>query len=71
MRRLFVIALALTIMLPLTAVLLVFAAASSQAQCGQGAAVGPSGAPGVPSNLLVIHDLSGRRRRWCRFRTAF
>ena len=51
MRRLFVIALALTIVLPLVAVLLAFAAVSSQAQCAGGAA-GPGSAPGVPSSLL-------------------
>ena len=54
MRRLFVTALSLTILLPLLAVLLTFAAASSQAQCG--GAVGPASAPGVPSNLLAIYE---------------
>ena len=54
MRRLFVLALSLTILLPLLAVLLAFAAASSQAQCG--GAVGPGSAPGVPSNLLAIYE---------------
>ena len=48
MRRLFAIALALTIIVPLTAVMLVFAAASSQAQCGTGAPVGVSSAPEAP-----------------------
>ena len=55
MRRLFVIALALTIVLPLVAVLLAFAAVSSQAQCAGGAA-GPGSAPGVPSSLLPIFE---------------
>ena len=54
MRRLFVLALSLTIMLPLLAVLLAFAAATSRAQCG--GAVGPGDAPGVPSNLLAIYE---------------
>jgi hypothetical protein len=53
MRRLFLIALSLTILLPLVAVLLAFAATSSQAQCAGGAA-GPGSAPGVPSSLLAI-----------------
>ena len=55
MRRLFVIALALTIVLPLVAVLLAFAAVSSQAQCAGGAA-GPGSAPGVPSSLVPIFE---------------
>ena len=55
MRRLFVIALALTIVLPLVAVLLAAAAVSSQAQCAAGAA-GPGSAPGVPSSLLPIFE---------------
>ena len=54
MRRLFVLALSLTILLPLLAVLLAFAAVSSQAQCG--GAVGPGSAPGVPSSLLAIYE---------------
>jgi len=54
MRRLFVLALSLTIMLPLLAVLLAFAAATSQAQCG--GAVGPGDAPGVPSSLVAIYE---------------
>ena len=54
MRRVFVLALSLTILLPLLAVLLVFAAASSQAQCG--GAVGPGSAPGVPANLMAIYE---------------
>ena len=54
MRRMFVLALSLTILLPLLAVLLALAAASSQAQCG--GAVGPGSAPGVPSNLLAIYE---------------
>ena len=54
MRRVFVLALSLTILLPLLAVLLAFAAASSQAQCG--GAVGPGSAPGVPANLLAIYE---------------
>ena len=54
MRRLFVLALSLTILLPLLAVLLAFAAATSRAQCG--GAVGPSGAPGIASNLLAIYE---------------
>ena len=54
MRRLFVLALSLTVMLPLLAVLLAFAAATSRAQCG--GAVGPGDAPGVPSNLLAIYE---------------
>ena len=55
MRRLFVIALALTIVLPLVAVLLAFAAVSSQAQCAGGAA-GPGSVAGVPSSLLPIFE---------------
>jgi Transglycosylase SLT domain len=55
MRRLFVLALSLTILVPLLAVLLALSAASSQAQCGDGA-VGPGSAPGVPSNLLAIYE---------------
>ena len=55
MRRVFVIALALTIVLPLVAVLLAFAAVSSRAQCAGGAA-GPGSAPGVPSGLLPIFE---------------
>ncbi len=55
MRRLFVIALSLTIGLPLVAVLLAFAAVSSQAQCAGGAA-GPGSAPGVPASLLPIFE---------------
>jgi len=54
MRRVFVLALSLTILLPLVAVLLAFVAASSQAQCG--GEVGPGSAPGVPSNLLAIYE---------------
>ena len=54
MRRVFVLALALTILLPLVAVLLAFAAATSQAQCA--GAVGPGSAPGVPANLLAIYE---------------
>lgn len=53
MRRLFVMALSLTILLPLVAVLLAFTAVSSQAQCASGFA-GPGNAPGVPSSLLAI-----------------
>src|SRR5271167_2305849 len=37
------------------AVVLVFAAASSQAQCSGSGPVGVSSAPGVPSDLLVIY----------------
>ncbi len=64
MRRLFVIALSLTILLPLLAVLLAFAAATSQAQCG--GAVGPGSAPGVPSNLLAIYEQAAviGQRKW-------
>jgi hypothetical protein len=59
---LFAIALSLTIIVPLTAVLLVFAAASSQPQCsGGGSPVGVSIAPGVPSDLLVIYDQAAGR----------
>ena len=54
MRRVFVLALSLTILLPLLAVLLALAAGSSQAQCG--GAVGPVSAPGVPSSLLAIYE---------------
>ena len=54
MRRLFVLALSLTILLPVLAVLLALGAASSQAQCG--GSVGPGSAPGVPSNLLAIYE---------------
>ena len=55
MRRLFVIGLSLTIVLPLVAVLLAFAAVSSQAQCA-GATAGPGSAPGVPSSLLAMFE---------------
>jgi len=61
MRRLFAIALGLTIIVPLMAVMLVFAAASSQAQCGAGAPVGVGSAPGVPSSLVVIYDQAAGR----------
>ena len=62
MRRLFAIALGLTIIVPLLAVMLVFAAASSQAQCGSGAPpAGVSSAPGVPSDLVVIYDQAAGR----------
>ena len=62
MWRLVAIALSLTIIVPLTAVLLVFAAASSQPQCsGGGSPVGVSIAPGVPSDLLVIYDQAAGR----------
>jgi hypothetical protein len=61
-RRLFAIALGLTIVVPVMAVMLVFAAASSQAQCGSGAPpVGVSSAPGVPSDLVVIYDQAAGR----------
>ena len=56
MRRVFVLALALTILLPLLAVLLALAAATSHAQCGGGGTVGPGSAPGVPTNLLPIYE---------------
>ena len=56
MRRLFVIAIALTIGLPMVAVLLLFAAAGSQAQCGGGGPAGPGSAPGIPASLLGIYD---------------
>jgi len=55
MRRVFAVALSLTILLPLLAVLLALGAASSQAECG-GGSVGPGSAPGVPSNLLAIYE---------------
>ncbi len=55
-RRLFVIALALTIVVPAVAVMLVFAAVSSPAQCGSAAPVGVGSAPGVPSELLAIYS---------------
>ena len=55
MRRLFLIALSLTILLPLVAVLLAFAAVSSQAQCA-GASAGPGSTPGVPTSLLAIYE---------------
>ena len=62
MRRLFANALGLTVVVPLMAVMLVFAAASSQAQCGGGASpVGVSAAPGVPSSLVVIYDQAAGR----------
>ena len=61
MRRLFAIALGLGIVVPLMAVMLVFAAASSQAQCGGGAPVGVSSAPGVPSGMVVIYDQAAGR----------
>ena len=54
-RRLFLIALALTIVLPLVAVLLAFAAVSSQAQCA-GGLVGSGSVPGVPSGLLAVFE---------------
>src|SRR6516225_9775506 len=56
MRRVFVLALALTILLPLLTVLLAFAAATAQAHCGGGGTVGPGSAPGVPTNLLPIYE---------------
>ena len=56
MRRLFAIALGLTIIVPLMAVMLVFAAVSSQAKCGSAGPVGVGSAPGVPSELLAIYD---------------
>ena len=56
MRRLFVIAIALSIGLPMVAVLLLFAAASSRAQCGGGGPAGPGSAPGIPAGLLGIYD---------------
>ena len=56
MRRLFVIAIALTIGLPIVAVLLMFAAAGSQAQCGGGGPAAPGSAPGIPASLLGIYD---------------
>jgi Transglycosylase SLT domain len=55
MRRLFLTALSLTILVPLVAVLLAFTAASSQAQCAGGAA-GPGSAPGVPPSLLPTFE---------------
>ncbi|HEY1516555.1 MAG TPA: transglycosylase SLT domain-containing protein [Solirubrobacteraceae bacterium] len=55
MRRLLVIAVALTIGLPMVAVLLLFSAAGSQAQCGGGPA-GPGSAPPIPASLLGIYD---------------
>ena len=61
MRRLFAIALGLTIVVPLMVVMLVFTAASSQAQCGSGAPMGASSAPGVPSDLVVIYDQGAAR----------
>jgi hypothetical protein len=62
-RRLFAVALGLTIVVPLMAVMLVFAAASSPAQCsGSGASpVGVSSAPGVPSDLVAIYDQAASR----------
>src|SRR5450755_1010898 len=57
----FAIALGLTIVVPVMAVMLVFAAASSQAQCGGGAPLGVSSAPGVPSGLVVIYDQAAGR----------
>ena len=56
MRRLFVIAIALTVGLPMVAVLLLLAAAGSQAQCGGGGPAGPGSAPGIPASLLGIYD---------------
>ena len=56
MRRLFVIAIALTIGLPMVAVLLLVAAAGSQAQCGGGGPAGPGSAPRIPASLLGIYD---------------
>ena len=61
MRRLFAIALALTIVVPLMAIMLVFAAVSSQAQCGSAGPAGVGSAPGVPPNLLVIYDQAAGR----------
>ena len=63
MRRLFAIAMGLTIIVPLMAVMLVFAAASSHAQCGGGAPANVRSAPGVPSDLLVIYDQAAGRYR--------
>jgi hypothetical protein len=51
-----VIALTLTIGLPMVAVLLLFAAAGSQAQCGGGGPAGPGSAAGIPASLLGIYD---------------
>ena len=50
------IAIALTIGLPMVAVLLLFAAAGSQAQCGSDGPAGPGSAPGIPASLLGIYD---------------
>ena len=55
MRRLFVIAIALTVGLPTVAVLLLFAAAGSQAQCGGGERAGPGSGPPIPASLLGIY----------------
>jgi DNA-binding CsgD family transcriptional regulator len=52
----FVIAIALTIGLPMVAVLPRFAAAGSQAQCGGGGPAGPGSAPPIPVSLLGIYD---------------
>jgi GH15 family glucan-1,4-alpha-glucosidase len=55
-RRLFVIVLTLTVGLPMVAVVLLFAAAGSQARCGDGGPAGPGSAPGIPPGLLGIYD---------------
>jgi len=62
-RRLFVIALTLTIGLPTVAVLLLFAAARSQTQCGGGGPAGPGSAPGIPASLLGIYDQAAEAYR--------
>ena len=63
MRRLFVIALTLTIGLPTVAVLLLFAAARSQTQCGGGGPAGPGSAPGIPASQLGIYDQAAEAYR--------
>ena len=60
MRRLFVLALSLTILLPLLAVLLAFAAVSSQAQCA-GGSPGPGSASGPPAILRAIYEQAAAR----------
>jgi hypothetical protein len=59
-RRLFVIALSLTILLPLVAVLLAFAAVSSQTQCA-GGSPGQGSASGPPPILLAIYEQAAAR----------
>jgi hypothetical protein len=60
-RRVFATALGLAIVVPLMAVMLVFTAASSQAQCSGAPPLGVSSARGVPSDLMVIYGQAAGR----------